>query len=616
MRKNNCQKIVFLFVLLAIQVSIAFAQNAIKLDVDATEAAKNILHVRETMSVKAGEFALFYPKWIPGEHAPTGTLNDMVNLYITANGKLLTWRRDDVEMFEFHLTIPNGVNQIEIAFDDVSQPGTIASANLSRIKWNRLILYPEGAKADDVNVTAALKLPADWKYATALETANETANPVQFNQVTLTKLVDSPAVVGKFYKKIPLIEEGGAMHEIDAFADSAEALEYNPATLEGWKNLIKQANAAFGAHHYNNYKFLLTLSDVGGSEGLEHHQSSEDGVGEKSFTEPYRLLDLGDLLGHEYTHSWNGKYRRPAGLATGDYETPMKAEFLWVYEGLTQYLGHVFPTRSGLWTPEDYREVLAADAADLNNETGRRWRPLVDTARAVQFTYGSPRAWRNERRRVDYYDEGALIWLDADVKIRQKSGDKKSLDDFLKKFHGGQNSAPKIVPYSFENVVDALNEVVPYDWRGFLNERIYTIQPNAPLGGITNGGWKLVYNDTPNIYISGGEKTYNFVSALFSIGILVNKDGTISDINPDLPAAQAGLAPGMKITKIGGEDFSIENLHKAIAATKNNSPLELTAENGNSSATYKINYNGGERYPHLERDAAKTDYLSNIVKAR
>ena len=617
MRKTNCRKIGFLFALLAIQVSFAFAQNAtITLNVDATDAAKNILHIRETMSVKAGEFALFYPKWIPGEHAPTGTLNDMVNLYITANGKPIVWRRDDVEMFEFHLTIPSGVNQIKISFDDVSQPGTIASANLSRIKWNRLVLYPEGAKADNVQVAASLKLPADWKYATALQTANETANFVQFKPVPLTFLVDSPAVVGKFYKKIPLIEEGGAMHEIDAFADSAEALEYKAETLEGWKNLIRQANLAFGAHHYNNYKFLLTLSDVGGSEGLEHHQSSEDGVGEKSFTEPYRLLDLGDLLGHEYTHSWNGKYRRPAGLATGDYETPMKAELLWVYEGLTQYLGHVFPTRSGLWTPEDYREVVAADAADLNNEAGRRWRPLVDTARAVQFTYASPRAWRNVRRRVDYYDEGALIWLEADVLIRKKSGGKLSLDDFLRRFHGGDNTAPKIVPYSFDDVVKTLNEVVPYDWSKFLKDRIYTIQPNAPLGGITDGGWKLVYNDTPNIYINGGENTYNFVSAMFSIGVLVNKDGTISDINPDLPAAKAGIAPGMKITKIGSDDFSPENLHKAIAATKNNSPLELTAENGNSTQTYKINYSGGERYPHLERDAAKTDILSAIVKAR
>ena len=611
------RELILFFALFALPISAAAQTANIALNIDATDAAKNMIHVRETMTIeKSGGYDLFYPKWIPGEHAPTGTLNDMVNLFITANGKPVEWRRDDVEMFEFHLTIPDGAKQIEIAFDDVSQPGTIASAYLSRVKWNRLILYPEGAKADDVNVTASLKYPADWKYATALQTTNETANPVQFKPVTLTMLVDSPAVIGKFYKKIPLVEVGGAMHEIDAFADSAEALEYKPEMLEGWKNLIRQANLAFGAHHYNNYKFLLTLSDVGGSEGLEHHQSSEDGVGEKSFTEPYRLLDLGDLLGHEYTHSWNGKYRRPIGLATGDYETPMKGELLWVYEGLTQYLGHVFPTRSGLWTPEDYREVLAADAADLNNESGRRWRPLVDTARAVQFTYGSPREWRNERRRVDYYDEGALIWLEADVLIRQKSGGKKSLDDFLHKFHGGGTTAPKIVPYSFEDVARTLNEVVPYDWSGFLKERIYTIQPNAPLGGITNGGWRLVYNDTPNIYINGGENTYNFVSALFSIGAIVSEDGTISDINPDLPAAKAGLAPGMKITKIGGEDFSPENLHRAIAATKNNSPLELTAENGGVSATYKLNYNGGERYPHLERDAAKTDYLSEVIKAR
>ncbi len=617
MKNFNHRKPLFLLVLLAIQVSFVFAQNTnITLNVDATDAAKNILRVKETMSVKSGEFALFYPKWIPGEHAPTGTLNDMVNFYVTANGKPISWQRDDVEMFEFHLTIPEGIKQIEIAFDDVSQPATIASSELSRIKWNRLILYPEGAKADDVNVTASLKYPADWKYATALQTTSETANPVQFKPVSLTMLVDSPAVVGKFYKKIPLGEVNGAMHEIDVFADSAEALEYKPETLEGWKNLVRQANLAFGAHHYNYYKFLLTLSDVGGSEGLEHHQSSEDGVGEKSFTDSYRLLDLGDLLGHEYTHSWNGKYRRPAGLATGDYETPMKGELLWVYEGLTQYLGHVFPTRSGLWTPEQYREVLAADAADLNNETGRRWRPLVDTARAVQFTYGSPRAWRNERRRVDYYDEGALIWLDADILIRQKSNGRKSLDDFLKKFHGEQNTAPKIVPYNFDDVVKTLSEVTPYDWSRFLRERIYTIQPNAPLGGITNGGWKLVYNDTPNIYISGGETTYKFVSAFYSIGALISEDGVVMDINPDLPAAKAGIAPGMKITKIGVEDYSLEELHKAIAATKNNSPLELTAENGNSTATYKINYSGGERYPHLERDTSKPDILSEVVKPR
>ncbi len=617
MRKINCRKFTFLIALFAIQVSIAFSQNAIRLDIDATDAGKNIIHVREKMSVsKAGEFSLFFPKWIPGEHAPTGTLNDMVNLYITANGKAINWRRDDVEMFEFHLTIPENVKEIEIAFDDVSQPGTIASANLSRIKWNRLILYPEGAKADNVNVTASLKFPNGWQYATALKAENETANPAQFKTVSLTRLVDSPAIIGKFFKKIKLTDANGVSHEMDIAADSAEALEYKPETLEGWKNLVTQANLTFGARHYNSYKFLNTFSDVGGGEGLEHNESSENGVGLEALSDEYRLLDLSELLGHEFAHSWNGKYRRPNGLATGDYETPQKAEMLWVYEGLTQYLGKVLPTRAGLWTPEMFRDVMADTAADLDYQTGRRWRPLADTAVAVQFTYDSPRAWRNERRRVDYYDEGALIWMEADVLIRQKSGGKLSLNDFLRKFHGGQNTGAMIKPYDLNEIVTTLNSVVPFDWRTFFEDRVYKIQKNAPVGGITNGGWKLVYNETPNLQAQMYESIYDFANFTYSIGITVDSDGEITDINPDLAAAKAGIVPGMKITKINGadEEFSLENLHKAIASTKNNQPLEFEIEFSGETKTYKLDYKGGERYPHLERDSSKTDYLTEITK--
>jgi predicted metalloprotease with PDZ domain len=603
-----------LFFLLVVFPLFVFAQNSIKVNVDASEAARNILHVKETMTVKPGEFTLYYPKWIPGEHAPTGTLNNMANLFVTANGKTIQWRRDDVDMFAFHLTIPADAKQIEISFDDVSEPGTTMSAYLARIKWNRLLLYAEGAKSDDVQVTGSLRMPDGWKYAAALPVAKETKNEVDFKSVNLTTFVDSPAIIGKYFKKIPLSNEGGVPHEMDIAADTAEALEYKAETLEGWKNLMKEANLMFGARHYNSYKFLLTLSDIGGDEGLEHHESSEDGMGEKALSNAYLLLDLGDLLGHEFAHSWNGKYRRPIGLATGDYETPQKAELLWVYEGLTQYLGHVLPARSRLWTAGDFREVLAADAANLDNQTGRRWRPLVDTARAVKFTYDSPRAWRNVRRGSDYYDEGALIWMEADVLIRQKSVGKLSLDNFLKKFHGGQNSEPKVVSYDLDEIVRTLNEVLPYDWRGFFNERVYSVQKNAPLGGITNGGWKLVYNETPNIYIQGDENAYTFIDAFYSIGIQINESGGVADINPDLPAAKAGLAPGMKITKIGGEEFSLEEMHKAIAATKNNSPLELTVENGLFSQTYKLNYKGGELYPHLVRDATKADLLSEIIK--
>lgn len=610
------RKIIFSCAFLLVQFSVCFAQNSISVAVDATDAPKSVLHVREKMTIsKGGELTLFYPKWIPGEHAPTGTLNNMVNLFITANGKPIEWRRDDVEMFAFHLTIPENVKEIEIAFDDAAEPGTTSAAQLARIKWNRLLLYPLNARSDDVKVTGSLKMPADWKYATALTTAKESKNSVEFKEANLTTFVDSPAVIGKYFKRVPLENVNGAAHEIDLFADSAAALEYKPETLNGWKNLIKQANATFGGRHYNSYKFLVTLSDNGGDEGLEHHESSEDGVGLNALSEPNELLDLGGLLGHEYAHSWNGKYRRPIGLATGDYQTPMKAEFLWVYEGLTEYLGDVLPARSGLWTAEHFGDVLAEVGANMDNQSGRRWRPLVDTATAVQFTYGGGRAWRNQRRNAEYYYEGELIWLDADVLIRQKSNGKLSLDDFLKKFHGGQNSAPMVKPYDFEEIVKTLNEVQPYDWLTFFLERVYQTQNRAPLGGITNGGWKLIYNDVPNSQIAVNETVSKYANFSYSIGILVNESGAILDINPDLSAAKSGLAPAMTISKVNGEDFSIENLHKAVAATKNSSNgIELVAENAGASQTYKINYRGGEKYPHLERDSSKSDLLSSLAK--
>lgn len=609
--------IVLLAALLTIQVSAAFAQNSFQLSVDATDAPQSILHVRETMPVKPGALTLFYPKWIPGEHAPTGTLNEMVNLFITANGKPLAWRRDEVEMFAFHLTIPEGVTQIEIAFDDAAEPGTTMTANLARIKWNRLLLYPRGTKSDDVRVTAALKIPAGWQFAAALPLAEETKQTFAFKPVSLTTLVDSPAIIGKYFKRVPLSDTGGIAQEMDIAAETADALRYTPETLEGWKNLVKQSDLMFGARHFSNYKFLVTLSDNGGDEGLEHHESSENGVGTDALSERLALLDLNALLGHEYAHSWNGKYRRPNGLTTGDFEQPMRGGLLWVYEGLTEYLGSVLPARSGLWTPETYRDALAETAAQMDFQTGRRWRPLADTAAAVQFTYPSGRTWRNQRRGVDYYYEGALIWLEADVLIRQKSGGKRSLDDFLRKFHGGQNTAAIVKTYDYEELLATLNEVSPHDWRTFFDQRVYTAQKNAPLGGITNGGWKLVFNNTPNVQMEINESRAEYASFAYSIGLIVSEDGTLLDVNPDLPAARAGLAPAFKITKINGEDFSIANLREAVAATVNRSAaIKVAAENGSLSADYAINYRGGEKYPHLERDAAKPDLLSDITKPR
>lgn len=595
----------------------AFAQAlSIRLSVDATQAARNLVHSKFTIPVRPGPLTLFYPKWIPGEHSPTGPINDLVGLKLSANGKPIAWQRDQVEMFAFHCEIPQGVSELEVSFDDVSQPETTASAKLARIKWNRLILYPREMNSDTIQVRASLLLPAGWKFASALPVLSESKDGFQLKEVSLTELVDSPGLIGENFRKFALTSTGIA-HEIDAMADTPAALEMKPETLTGLKNLVQEAYALFGARHYRSYKFLVTFSDHGGSEGLEHHESSEDGVGEKALSDELELIDFADLMGHEYAHSWNGKYRRPAGLTTPDFEQPMKGDLLWVYEGLTEYLGRVLPARSGLWTADDFHEAMAAVAAEFEMQSGRQWRPLVDTAVAVQFTYPSPRAWMNYRRRVDYYDEGSLVWLDADVLIRQRSNGKLSLDDFCRRFHGGSDTSPLVKTYTFDDVVNTLNEVMPYDWRSFLNERIYQVAPHAPLAGITGGGWKLVYTDKPNTLVRLGDHARKSVDLMYSIGAMLKEDGGVMDVNPNLEAAGAGLAPGMKIITVNGRPWSTDVLHEAITAAKSNTtPIELVVENGSFTGMYKLNYHGGERYPHLERDPTKPDVLGDVIKSR
>ena len=539
----------------------------------------------------------------------------MVGLRLSANGKEIPWTRDPVEMFGFQCEVPPGVSELEVTFDEAAQPGTTMSARLARIKWNRLMVYPRGMNSDAVRVDAAIKLPAGWQFATALPVQRERRDEIEFKEVSLTELVDSPMITGVNFRKLTLASTP-VLHEMDIVADSPAALEVKQTTLQGWQNLVKEANALFGAHHYRSYRFLLTLSDVGGSEGLEHHESSEDGVGEKALSDPGQLIDLGDLLGHEYTHSWNGKYRRPADLTTPDFEQPMQGDLLWVYEGLTEYLGKVLPARSGLWTPENFRESIAAVAAEMDNQSGRNWRPLVDTATAVQFTYSSPRAWMNSRRRVDYYFEGLLLWMEADVIIRQQSQGKLSLDDFCRKFHGAPDTGPMVKTYTVDDIAKTLNEVTPYDWRGFLNERVNRINPRAPLGGITNGGWKIVYNETPNEEVKFADGQRKSMNLSYSIGLMVSNDGTVLDANPELPAAKAGLAPGMKIVGVNGRAWSGEALHEAIVVKNGSEPIIFRVDSGSFQDDYKVAYRGGERYPHLERDATKSDVLSEIIKPR
>jgi predicted metalloprotease with PDZ domain len=591
----------------------------IRLFVDATEAPRKLFHARMTIPARPGPLTLLYPKWIPGEHGPTGPIVNVAGQWFKAGGRDIAWKRDSADMFTYHLDVPAGVTEIEASLDFLSPVATdgfsgtaSATAQLTVISWNQLLLYPAGAKSDDLRYTASLKLPAGWKYATSLPVAKTSGTDTDFQTVSLTTLVDSPLLAGAFLRR----EELAPNHYLNIGADSAAALEMTSEQLAAFKKLVSEARALWGAEHYKQYNFLYTLSDYVAHFGLEHHESSDDRMPERSITDPLLNILAAGLLPHEMTHSWNGKYRRPAGLATPDYQQPMLGDLLWVYEGLTNYVGEVLTARSGLWGPEIAREHLAFVAGFLDHRPGRQWRPLLDTAVAAQLLYEAPNEWASWRRSTDYYDEGTLIWLEADALIRKQTGGRRSLDDFCRRFGGAPSTGPMVKTYTIEEIISTLNDVVPYDWRAFLHARIDLTGPaTAPLGGITGGGWKLVYNDMPNEYLRANDLGSKSATFIYSVGLDLKDDGTVRDIVNGMAADKAGIAPGMKIIAVNGRRWSSLLMHVALQdAKRTHTPVELITENGEFYKTYSLAFYEGDIQPHLERDESKPDVLSEIFK--
>jgi len=601
------------------------AQTPVKLKVDATDAARRLFHVQMSMPAKAGAMTLLYPEWIPGEHGPTGPIANLVGLRIQGGGKTIPWRRDGDNMYAFHLDVPAGVSALDVAFDFISPPesggftsGSSTTTELAVLNWNQLLLYPQGAASDAFQYQATLTVPSGWRYGTALPIQRESGNQIEFQPASMTTMVDSPVSAGAHYKTFELGTEQGAAHYLHVAADSDRALEASPELIGHFKDLVKETTALFGAHHYKSYHFLYTLSDHVAHFGLEHHESSDDRTGERTLIDPDALRATGYLLPHEFVHSWNGKYRRPAGLTTkgqdGGYDASMKGELLWVYEGLTNYLGEILTPRSGLWSAEDYRESLAETAAELDNKFGRTWRPLEDTTVAARVLYEAGGDYQSLRRSVDFYAEGTLIWLEADVLIRELSKGTKSLDDFCKAFHGGTSGPPSLKTYNFEDVVTALNWVQPHDWATFLNQRVKSTEARAPLGGIERGGWKLAFDGVRSDFWKAREETRKVTDLTYSIGILLGEDGLVADVRYGGPAQKAGLAPSVKLIAVNTRQYTPTVLREAIAKTATDSkPLELLVKNGEFYQTYRIDYHGGERYPHLTRNMDAPDVLSAII---
>jgi len=597
--------------------------GTLKLHVDATDLDHRIFRAHEEIPAKPGALTLLYPQWLPGNHAPRGPIDKLAGLVIRANGKTLPWRRDPENVYAFHVDVPEGASAIEAEFQflsplDTGQGRVVMTPDMLNLQWNAVALYPAGHNASQVQIAASASLPSGWEFATALERDGAASEgKVDFKTVDFATLVDSPMFAGRYFKRIDLDPGAKVPVHLNIVADEAKYLEIKPDQLKAHQELVKQAYKLYGSQHYNHYDFLFALSNKLSGIGLEHHRSSENGVAAEYFTDWSKQAAERDLLAHEYTHSWNGKFRRPADLATPNFNVPMGDTLLWVYEGQTQYWGNVLAARSGLHSAEQARDGLALVVANYaDNRPGFSWRNVQDTTNDPTIAQRRPLPYRNYQLSEDYYSAGALVWLAVDAKLRELSHEKKSLDDFARAFFGVDNGDWKVKTYTFGDVVTTLNGIVPHDWATFLRERVDANAP--PLDGLAAAGWKLVYTDKPSDYqknAEGASKTNNFAT---SIGLMLAQDGgRITDVRWNGPAFKAGIAPGGMLVAVNGREYKSERLVDALKEAKgNNAPIELLVKNGDLYKTFRVDYREGLKYPHLERIPGTVDRLSAIFAPR
>ena len=585
----------------------------VRIEVDASEVTREIVHVQMLIPAEPGPTALVFSVWIPGHHAPEDLVRDIAGLEISADGSEILWRRDPLEMNKIHCDVPSGANGLHLKYDVVVEAGRV-SPQLAYLDWPLLVWYPDGVAADEIIVQAQIQVPEDWQLGTALPVARRTNQLFSFEPVTLERLVDSPMLLGARLNEILIGSDSAIRHWLVLAADSEEALKLTDSQQRAYSRLVDEAYAMFGNRPYGSYRFLCALSDHVDAGGLEHHESSMNRSPERTFVDDNTFKIWSELLPHEFVHSWNGKYRRPSGLVRDDFQEDMDTELLWIYEGLTEYLGLVLTARSGLLSADDMRDYLAAFAQVMGSHRGRAWRPLQDMAVASRLRDDLPQEWRFWRRGLwDYYLEGALLWLEVDGIIRETTQGQRSLDDFCRSFFGGQHGATAVEPYTLSDVLAALEAVLPFDWQGFFHGRVNEIRDQAPTEGLERCGWRLTDRDAPSDGLRMAEDWSSGELYDGSIGLLIDKDGKILDVVPASPADRAGVAPGSSLRAVNGRKFSPQLLREAIAATADGRQLRLLVEKEEFFTEYSLDYDGGARYPGLERIPDRPDLLTQIL---
>jgi predicted metalloprotease with PDZ domain len=580
--------------------------------VDETQAARRISFVHEEIRVRPGSLALAYPMWIPGDHGPTGPIYEFAALRIHSGNAVLAWTRDPEEIATIHVEIPSGTDRIAVDFETLLE-NTISDHQLL-LAWNTVVLYPRSIDKRQLMIEPSVLLPANWKQGSSLMVTSQTGNRVNFAPTSLERLIDSPVLAGEFYRSVPLTAAWPA--ELDITGDSQAAVDKaNDAhAFDIFGKLVDQDRAMFGFRHWKTLHILVSQSTAEPFDGLEHEDSPWNAVGDAALSKKEQLEKFGwPLFAHEQSHSWDGKYRRPAELySKPDYQGPERASLLWVYEGLNEYIGMLLATRAGFNDQEYMRDYIGRAAADFSIDAGRATTPLVDTATENWVLRTPDPGWSSIRRGQDYYDEGALIWLRADVQIREQTQGRLSLDDFLRSFLGQRDTDPIVAPYTREDVEAALSAICPYDWHSFFETRIYQVNSKPPTDGIEAAGWRLTYNATPNTERFDSELLPISYFGEFSIGMQVKKDGSIVDVFAGTPAYDAGLGPHMTVVAVDGRAYSDDALNESIAHPRDGK-ISLTVRNFDSVKTYEIQYAGGVRYPHLERIPGTHDYLSEIL---
>jgi predicted metalloprotease with PDZ domain len=584
---------------------------------DASRAADGMMEVRERIPAPAGSFTVVYPKWIPGEHGPTGPLNDLAAVRISANGSPLDWRRDSTDLYAFHVTVPTGAQTLDVAFDVLmNAPGdTMSTHSVAIVNWNRALLYQDGIDSHHYFFKPSIVLPAGWDYATALRGAVPAGNRIDFAVTPLNMLVDSPLDMGRYVRKWDLWREGPAFVQLDAFADHPQDLDIPASLLRAYERVPAEAFAMYGSRHFEDYHALLTLSDPIGFQGIEHHQSSDDRAAADFLTDPDESLSGGDLITHEFSHSWNGKYRRPADLTTPNFQVPQLTDLLWVYEGMNQYLGDLLSFRAGIREPKLFPEYLATVYASMDYETGRATTPLIDLTTGAPYFYLARGVYPAIRRNAnDFYTEGDLLWLDVDTIIRERSHGARSLDTFLHRYTEPAVTGPIVVTYTRAQIESLLNGVEPYEWHDFFEKYVYHVDVHPPTDELARAGWRMIYTERPNEFITAEQADDHGVTGWYAYGADLSGEGVVRDVRENSAAWRAGLAPGMHVLAVDGQQFSPDVLEYAVKRAQHAAaPIALITTQTGWYQTLSLDYHDGIRYPHLERIPGTADMLAEIA---